>query len=90
MEAGQALEAFFGDLRTAMLHILPELGPESFVGRRGLSFHTTGQLRGQVITGTQLCIHPFVKPGHIADFTPFEGVATHRIEPIPIRQLRLP
>jgi hypothetical protein len=52
----QALEAFFGDLRTTMLRILPELAPESFIGRRDLPFRTTGQLRGQVIPGTQLIL----------------------------------
>src|SRR5262249_2545848 len=49
----QALKAFPGDLGPTMLHILLELGPESFVGGRNLPFDATGQLRGEMIASAQ-------------------------------------
>ena len=75
-------KAFFRDLRTTMFHILFEFRPESFVGRRDLPFHTTGQLRGQLRANTKFRIHAFVQLGDAARFAMREGILTHRIKRI--------
>ena len=75
-------KAFFRDLRTTMFHILFEFRPESFVGRRDLPFHTTGQLRGQLRANTKFRIQAFVQPGDAARFAMREGILTHRIKRI--------
>jgi hypothetical protein len=43
-----------------------------------------------MIACAQLCIHAFVQSGHIARFALREGITTHRVQCITVRQLRLP
>jgi hypothetical protein len=85
----QSFEAFFRDPRTTMFRILQEPGPQPLVRCRDLPFDATGQLRGKTEASTQREIHAFVQLGDAAGFAVREGILTHRIEGIAIRQLGL-
>ena len=72
-----------------MFRILLDFRPEPFVGSSYLPFHTTGQLRGETIVGTEFSIHAFVQSGYLAGFALLKSVGTYSIERIPIGQLGL-
>ncbi len=85
----QSLKTFFRETHLSMLGVLPEFGPQAFIGGRDLPLDTARHLRGQSIPLSYLSITAFVQMQIATGLAIGKGILTHTIEGIAVGQLRL-
>lgn len=85
----QSLEPFLRETHLTMLGVLPEFGPQAFIGRRDLTLDTARHLRRQVIARANLAVTALMHAQVATRLTVSKSVVAHEIERIAIRQLRL-
>ena len=84
----QSLVSLLRSSSLAVLCILLDFLPEGLIGSTNLPGHRAGHLGGEMKTGTDKVIGSILQSDFIAHLAVCVSILTHKIEGVPVRQLR--